>query len=113
MPAKMKTALVTLMAVLLLTVGTSGHAHASTVKEEPSAMAMVGDALLVRPAMLAVTVVGSVVYTVSLPFSLAGGNAEQAGHTLVVGPAKTTFIRCLGCTMPGRQSTKVVGQDQD
>lgn len=114
MPATIKSALVTLMAVLLLTVGTSGHAHASsTVQENPSALAMVGDALFVRPAMLAFTVVGTVVYTASLPFSLAGGNAKQAGQTLVVGPAKTTFVRCLGCTMPGRQTATVVGQDQD
>lgn len=113
MPAKMKTALVTLMAVLLLTAGTSGYAQSNTVQEEPSALAMVGDALFARPALLVITVVGSVVYTASLPFSLAGGNAGQAGDTLVVGPSKATFVRCLGCTMSGRRTTDVVEMDED
>ncbi|MDX1588377.1 MAG: hypothetical protein R3296_05515 [Oleiphilaceae bacterium] len=113
MPAKMKTALLTMMAVILLTAGTSGFAQANTVQEEPSALAMLGDALFARPALLAITVVGSAVYTVSLPFSLAGGNAGQAGDTLVVGPAKATFIRCLGCTMSGRRTMEVVESEDD
>jgi len=109
MPAKMKTALVTVMAALLLTFGTAGHAN--TVEEKPSALAMVGDAVFARPALLAMTIVGSAVYTVSLPFSLMGGNASEAGHTLVVGPSKATFVRCLGCTMSGRKAATVVEDD--
>ena len=95
--------------VLLMLVGT--QAHASTVEEEPSALAMVGDALFVRPALLAATVVGSAVYTASLPFSLIGGNASEAGHTLVVGPSKATFVRCLGCSTSGRKEAPVMPED--
>lgn len=73
----------------------------NTVEEEPSALAMTGDLVLVRPFMLATTVVGSAVWLVSLPFSLAAGNAMQAADTLVVGPAENTFFRCLGCTHTG------------
>ncbi|MGK0500509.1 MAG: hypothetical protein ACJAYG_002160 [Oceanicoccus sp.] len=76
-------------------------AYTQAIEEDPSALAMTGDLLLARPLLLATTVIGSVVYLVSLPFSLAGGNAVEAGNTLVVGPAKATFVRCLGCTHSG------------
>lgn len=68
---------------------------------DPSALAMTGDLVVARPLLLTMTVVGTAAYIVSLPFSLAGGNAKQAGETLVVGPAKATFVRCLGCTRSG------------
>ena len=78
-------------------------AFSETLEEEPSALAMTGDLILARPLLLAATVVGTAVYIVSLPFSLAGGNAKNAGETLVVGPAKATFVRCLGCKRSGYQ----------
>ncbi len=71
---------------------------AEVVKEEPTALAMVTDVVLVRPVMLAITAVGAVFFVVSLPFSLIGGNAGDAADTLVVQPANNTFVRCLGCT---------------
>ncbi|MFT5604379.1 MAG: hypothetical protein ACI9G5_001338 [Paracoccaceae bacterium] len=74
---------------------------AEVVREEPAALAMVTDLVLVRPVMLAITAVGSVFFVASLPFSLLGGNAGEAGDTLVVQPAANTFVRCLGCTRAG------------
>jgi hypothetical protein len=71
------------------------------VEEDPTMLAMTSDLLFVRPVMLVGTVLGSAVWLVSSPFSLAGGNAMQAADTLVVGPAKTTFVRCLGCVGDG------------
>ena len=71
------------------------------VDEEPSALAMVGDALIARPLGLVFTVVGAATYLVTLPFSALGGNAKEAGKVLVVGPAEATFVRCLGCTRSG------------
>lgn len=71
---------------------------ANVVKEEPTALAMIADVVLVRPVMLAITAIGSVFFVVSLPFSLIGGNARDAADTLVVQPANNTFVRCLGCT---------------
>lgn len=73
----------------------------AVVDEEPSALAMVGDALIARPLGLVFTVIGAATYLVTLPFSAAGGNAGEAGKVLVVGPAKATFVRCLGCTQSG------------
>ena len=66
--------------------------------ERPSATAMIGDAILARPFLLALTTVGTAFFIVSLPFSALGGNTGEASQKLVIGPAKSTFLRCLGCT---------------
>lgn len=70
--------LVATVAACLLAFSSLGHARA--IDESPSALAMAGDAVFVRPVLLATTIVGSAVYLVSLPFSLLGGNAEEAGE---------------------------------
>lgn len=67
------------------------------------------DALVARPLGIAATGLGAVVWTVSLPFSLLGGNAGQAADSLVGGPARETFVRCLGCRS-GRRQADVAGQ---
>ena len=90
--------------VLVLMVPQLGYSQA--LEEEPSMLAMTGDLIVARPLLLATTVGGTVVYVLSLPFSLAGGNAKEAGETLVVGPAKATFVRCLGCTRSGYKKTR-------
>ena len=79
--------------------------YAGVVEEDPSAMAMTADMFIARPALLVATVLGSAVYLVSLPFSLAGGNSQEARNTLVVQPAKATFVRCLGCTRTGQRQS--------
>lgn len=71
---------------------------ASKVEGRPSGAEMAADAFLVRPVMLGGTVLGTGIYIVSLPLSLIGGNAGEAGEKLVVRPFKATFLRCLGCT---------------
>lgn len=71
--------------------------YAGRIDEPPTTMAIVGD-ILTRPIMLGATVVGAGLFLVTLPFSVLGGNAGQAGDVLVVKPIKATFFRCLGCT---------------
>lgn len=71
--------------------------HAGRVDERPSAIEMGGDAVL-RPFLVVATVVGAGIFVVTLPFSLLGGNVVESADTLVVGPFKSTFTRCLGCT---------------
>ncbi|MDX1756908.1 MAG: hypothetical protein R3175_12665 [Marinobacter sp.] len=93
--------LTTTVAVCLLALASAGHAE--PVDEQPSALAMTADALVARPVLFATTVVGAAVYVVSLPFSLLGGNAGEAGEVLVLGPGKATFVRCLGCERTGRR----------
>ncbi|SHK17131.1 hypothetical protein SAMN05216369_0788 [Marinobacter antarcticus] len=105
MTRKISRTLVATVAACLLAFSSVGHARA--IDESPSALAMAGDAVFVRPVLLVTTILGSAVYLVSLPFSLLGGNAEEAGEVLVVGPAKATFVRCLGCTQSGRKAGTV------
>ena len=81
------------------------------VIEEPTALAMTGDLLVVRPVMMAITAVGTAVFILSSPFALLGGNLGEAADTLVVKPAKTTFVRCLGCTKPGYKPKVVVAEE--
>ena len=71
--------------------------YALSAGERPTALNMVGDAVA-RPLMLVATVAGTALFAVTLPFSLLGGNAGEAGEVLVIEPFKMTFLRCLGCT---------------
>jgi hypothetical protein len=64
--------------------------------EDQTAERMAADALVVRPVGLVATVLGSVVYVISLPFSYFGGNHQQAYEALVQDPAQHTFQRPLG-----------------
>lgn len=66
------------------------------LESAPSGGAMVIDALFARPLGLVATVIGTAVYTVSLPFSLTGGNEHEARENLVYSPAGYTFDRPLG-----------------
>jgi len=71
------------------------------VDESPNEFAMVGDLLVARPIGAVMTVAGAAVWLVSLPFTLLSGHASEAAGTLILGPAETTFMRCLGCRNPG------------
>lgn len=70
--------------------------YSDRLRSEPTAETMILDTILVRPIMFAGTVIGSVMWVVSLPFSAAAGNIEEARTKLVVEPAKHTFTRPLG-----------------
>jgi hypothetical protein len=69
---------------------------AGSAEEGRSGGAMAVDLLLLRPLGLAATVIGGVLFVVSLPFSAAGGNADEARQKLVEAPAGYTFQRPLG-----------------
>ena len=56
MTRKISRTLVATVAACLLAFSSLGHAQA--VDETPSALAMTGDAIFVRPALLATTIVG-------------------------------------------------------
>ena len=55
-----------------------------------------GDALFTRPFMLVMTVVGTSVYLVTLPFTFYAKD-PMTYEVLVKAPARATFVRCLGC----------------
>lgn len=74
------------------------QARSMDENDQPSALAMFGDAVIVRPVMTVATVFGTALFTVTLPFTALGGNVDEAADTLVKEPARTAFLRCLGCT---------------
>lgn len=93
----LKTHLVATVSLLALTT-LATPALAKKLDERPSPLSMVADAVFVRPILLGSTIVGTGLYALTLPLTLVGGNAEEAGRQFVVVPFKATFVRCLGCT---------------
>lgn len=93
--SKLKKTLLSLSVCIALVV--PGLSQAGRIDEPPTPLAMIGD-IMVRPIMAGATVIGAGLFLGTLPFSLPGGNAGQAGDVLVVKPFQATFMRCLGCT---------------
>ena len=92
-----KSLVICMISVLLMTpFATTALAEEYFEREDPSGGMMVFDFIVVRPIGIVATAVGSVFYVVSLPFSLLGKNAGEAGQMLVKEPAAYTFKRPLG-----------------
>jgi len=108
MHSKMFTIFKAMLLAIVLAVPSMGWSN--TIEEKPSALAMTGDALFVRPIMLVTTVVGGAIFLISSPFAALGGNISDSFDQLLGGPFETTFVRCLGCTMNGRKVNTVVKQ---
>lgn len=113
MPSCPKRVLVSalLIPLLCLTLALSGAGAAGTPpaggyierqshsQEPPTTGAKALDAVVVRPVMLVVTVVSSVVFVASLPFTatgVAGGDVGTARENLIDYPFHYTFTRALG-----------------
>ena len=60
------------------------------------------DLIIARPLGAAITLAGAAAFVVGLPFSWATGSVRKSADTLVIGPARETFVRCLGCVNAGR-----------
>ena len=71
------------------------------VDENPNGFAMLGDLVVARPVGLLLTVGGTALWLVSLPFSLLAGNAGDVADNLILGPGEQTCMRCLGCRQSG------------
>jgi len=94
---KQSTVLFIILTLLLVLSGASGFAQDANNKSVLlSGEKMAFDLLVLRPAGFLGTAVGTVVFLVSLPFSYAGGNHEEALESLVKKPAVYTFKRPLG-----------------
>ena len=85
--------LVALTCALALLWSTSTPAFASG---DTDATSLVVDVAVARPVTFAMTVVGSVLFVVSLPIAATSGSIDKAANTLVIAPAKDTFTRPLG-----------------
>jgi hypothetical protein len=75
----------------------AGYEYAAGAQTAPpSGAAMLVDGIIVRPLGIVATLIGGVVFVVTIPFSALGGNVGEAGQSLVVDPARMTFKRPLG-----------------
>lgn len=90
-----------LLAVVMVLACSVPAVHAQSVDEQPNPFAMVGDLVVARPIGLVMTAAGAAAFVVSLPFTALAGHVSESAETLVLGPAETTFMRCLGCREPG------------
>jgi hypothetical protein len=102
---RMKRKLMSYFVAFMLAASNTGFASSMTTTSAavnsdyavtPTAGTMLADTFMVRPLMLIGTAVGVVTFVITLPFSALGGNVGDAGQTLVVDPAKYTFVRPLG-----------------
>jgi hypothetical protein len=84
-------------AVFALTAVVAQADERDGIDDTPSASAMAVDLLLIRPLGLVATVLGTGLFLVQLPLSLAIGDAPTGpADKLVVEPASFTFRRPLG-----------------
>lgn len=93
------------MAMLLFWATSLVHAEdTSTARDgsDVSAEAILVDGFLLRPAGVLATMVGSLAFVVTLPFSIPTRSVEKAAQKLVVDPAKYTFVRPMGQVEPPR-----------
>ena len=97
--SRMQSGVALLVAVLFLCATSLVHAAEDSYMartEDVSAEAMIADGLLLRPAGIAATVLGTVVFVVTLPFSIPTRSVDKAAQKLIVDPARYTFVRPLG-----------------
>ena len=91
-------AIFTLLVASVTATPSFAEAMDDQINQRPGTGAMLLDAVVARPMLLAMTLGGTVAFVAALPFSAMGGNVEESAKALVIGPAKTTFTRCMGCT---------------
>jgi hypothetical protein len=81
--------------ICVLTIG-CGSVAPSSASENGGPLETAADAIVVRPACLVATVVGSAVFVVALPWAALSKSVKKTADTLVVKPANATFTRPMG-----------------
>jgi hypothetical protein len=89
----MKSKLITAICVLAIGLGSVASSRAS---ENSGPLTVATDAVVIRPACLLATVLGSAIFVVSLPVAAISKSVKKTADTLVVKPANATFTRPLG-----------------
>ncbi|MGD0260565.1 MAG: hypothetical protein ABSD29_12165 [Verrucomicrobiota bacterium] len=89
----MKAKLLTAICVLAVCLGSVASSAAS---DNSGPLTVATDAVVIRPACLAATVIGSAVFVVALPVAAISKSVKKTANTLVVKPANATFTRPLG-----------------
>ena len=97
-PHKFATAVISMSLIMVMMQPASAAIEIDETNFGPSYNTMVIDTVVGKPLQLVNAVAGTIAYVVSLPFSLIGGNADQAQQKLFVEPWDA-MARCLGCTV--------------
>ena len=104
--SRMQSGVVLLVAVFFLCAAHLVHAAEDSSytarSEDVSAEVMIVDGLLLRPAGIVATVLGTAVFVVTLPFSIPTRSVDKAAQKLIVDPARYTFVRPLGQVEPSK-----------
>ena len=93
---KQSTILFIALSLITTAFGSVAMAQDQSGEHERTGEKMAVDAVLLRPAGLLATALGSLVFIVSSPFSALGGNIKEAYEEMVKKPARYTFKRQLG-----------------
>ena len=103
---RMQSGVALIVAVLILCATTLVHAaedsYMTKDRGDVSAEAIIADGLLLRPAGVVATIVGTLAFVVVLPFSIPTKSVDKAAQKLIVDPARYTFVRPLGQIESGR-----------
>ena len=104
--SRMQSGVALIVAVLFLCATSLVHAAENSymVKDrgDVSAEAILVDGFVLKPAGVMATLLGTVAFVVTLPFSLPTQSVDKAAQKLVVDPAKYTFVRPLGQIESGK-----------
>lgn len=97
---RMQSGIALIVVVFLLWATSLVHAaedsYMTKDRGDVSAEAIIADGLLLRPAGVVATIVGTLAFVVILPFSIPTKSVDKAAQKLIVDPAKYTFVRPLG-----------------
>ena len=85
--------LITITCVLAMLLSASTPALAAG---DNGAVSVAVDVVVARPVSFVLTVLGSARFVVSLPVAITAGGVDKVAKTLVVAPARDTFVRPLG-----------------
>jgi len=94
--AKLKQMRAKLLTAICLVAVTLCSVSRAPALDNGGPLATAADAIVVRPACLVATVVGSAVFVVALPWAAASKSIKKTADTFVVKPANATFTRPLG-----------------
>ena len=83
-------------ALILVPFGAAAIAKDKAELKDIPDHAMIADLFLVRPIAIVASAAGVALWTISLPFTLIGGNTQEAGETLINEPFRFAFARPLG-----------------
>ena len=95
----------------LIVAAISVPAFAAELKITPGDYAMAGDILVARPFGVVLTAPGALCSSSACRSPRLAGASSEAADMLVVGPAKETFVRCLGCTTPAVTKIRTTSAD--